>query len=82
MSGQVSPLNQLMQQIIAWTQRCRPASRLYVTALGTMGVSLQNVDDDYYMDEDWEVDLTMTALPPRAMPEAPAVYLVRQAASP
>lgn len=22
-----------------------------------MGVSLQNVDDDYYMDEDWEVDL-------------------------
>ena len=57
MSGQVSPLNQLMQQIIALDATLQASEQAYVTALGTMGVSLQNVDDDYYMDEDWEVDL-------------------------
>lgn len=57
MSGQVSPLNSLMQQIIALDATLQASEQAYVTALGTMGVSLQNVDDDYYMDEDWEVDL-------------------------
>lgn len=57
MSGQVSPLNQLMQQIIALDATLQASEQAYVTALGTMGVSLQNVDDDYYLDEDWEVDL-------------------------
>ena len=57
MSGQVSPLTQLMQQIIALDATLQASEQAYVTALGTMGVSLQNVDDDYYMDEDWEVDL-------------------------
>ena len=57
MSGQVSPLNRLMQQIIALDATLQASEQAYVTALGTMGVSLQNVDDDYYMDEDWEVDL-------------------------
>lgn len=68
MSGQVSLLNQLMQQIITLDATLQASEQAYVTALGTMGVSLQNVDDDYYMDEDWEVDLydDRTATPSNA----------------
>ena len=68
MSGQVSPMNQLMQQIITLDATLQASEQAYVTALGTMGVSLQNVDDDYYMDGDWEVDLydDRTATPSNA----------------
>ncbi len=57
MSGQVSPLNQLMQQIITLDATLQASEQAYVTALGTMGVSLQSVDEDYYLDGDWEVEL-------------------------
>lgn len=57
MSSQVSPLNQLMQQIIALDATLQASEQAYVTALATMGVSLQNVDEDYYLDGDWEVEL-------------------------
>ncbi len=57
MAGQVSPLNQLMQQIIALDATLQASEQAYVTALGSLGVSLQNVDEDYYLDGDWEVEL-------------------------
>lgn len=55
MSGQVSPLNQLMQQIIALNATLQASEQAYVTALASMGVSLQNVDDDYYLDGEVEL---------------------------
>ncbi len=55
MSGQVSPLNQLMQQIIALDATLQASEQAYVTALASMGVSLQNVDDDYYLDSEVEL---------------------------
>lgn len=55
MSGQVSPLNQLMQQIIALDATLQASEQAYVTALASMGVSLQNVDDDYYLDGEVEL---------------------------
>ncbi len=55
MSGQVSPLNQLMQQIIALDATLQASEQAYVTALASMGVSLQNADDDYYLDSEVEL---------------------------
>ena len=58
MAGQVSPLNQLMQQIIALDAKLQASEQIYVTAaLPGLLTSTQDLEDDYYMDGDWEVDL-------------------------
>ncbi len=64
----VQPLNQLMQQIITLDATLQASEQAYVTALGSMGVSLQSIDDDYYLDDDFEVELydDRTATPSNA----------------
>ncbi len=64
----VQPLNQLMQQIITLDATLQASEQAYVTALGSMGVSLQAIDDDYYLDDDSEVELydDRTATPSNA----------------
>lgn len=68
MASSVSPLNQLMQQIIALDATLQASEQAYVTALGTMGVSLQEIDDDYYLEDDGEIELydDRTATPSNA----------------
>ena len=55
MAGAVPSLNTLMQQIITLDATLQANEQIYVTSLASMGVSLQDVDDDYYIDMD--VDL-------------------------
>lgn len=57
MASAVPQLNQLMQKIIELDAKLQAREQIYVTSLQALGVSLQNADDDYYMDDDWEVDL-------------------------
>ena len=52
MSGQVSPLNQLMQQIIELDARLQASEQAYVTALPTLLTSTHDLEDDYYLGED------------------------------
>lgn len=64
----VQPLNQLMQQIITLDATLQASEQAYVTALGSMGVSLQAIDDDYYLEDDFEIELydDRTATPSNA----------------
>lgn len=57
MAGQVSPLNQLMQQIIALDAKLQASEQIYVTAaLPGLLTSTQDLEDDYYIDDDWIVN--------------------------
>lgn len=55
LASAVPSLNQLMQQIITLDATLQANEQIYVTSLASMGTSLQDVDDDYYIDMD--VDL-------------------------
>lgn len=81
MSGQVSPLNQLMQQIIALDATLQASEQAYVTALASMGVSLQNVDDDYYLDGEVELYDDRVATASNASSSSAAASVAAAAAS-
>ncbi|MEQ2562639.1 hypothetical protein WMO41_05610 [Ventrimonas sp. CLA-AP-H27] len=63
LAGGVSPLNQLMQTIIALDAQLQASEQIYVTSLASTGVSLQDVDDDYYIDMDVDLYDDRTASP-------------------
>lgn len=50
----VAPLNQLMQTLIALDATLQSSEQIYVTQLASLGVSLEQVENDYY---DGDVDL-------------------------
>ena len=50
----VVPLNQLMQTLIALDATLQSSEQIYVTQLASLGVSLEQVENDYY---DGDVDL-------------------------
>ncbi len=67
----VAPLNQLMQTLIALDATLQSSEQIYVTQLASLGVSLEQVENDYY---DGDVDLiddvnasAQTATPSSAM---------------
>mgnify|MGYP001695984681 FL=1 len=50
----IAPLNQLMQTLIALDATLQSSEQIYVTQLASLGVSLEQVENDYY---DGDVDL-------------------------
>lgn len=56
LAGGVSPLNQLMQTIIALDAQLQASEQAYVTAMATLLTSTHDMDEDYYLDGDWIVD--------------------------
>ena len=54
LAASVAPLNQLMQTLIALDATLQSSEQIYVTQLASLGVSLEQVDNDYY---DGDVDL-------------------------
>lgn len=63
LAGAVPSLNTLMQQIITLDATLQANEQIYVTSLASMGVSLQDVDDDYYIDMDVDLYDDRTASP-------------------
>lgn len=54
LAASVAPLNQLMQTLIALDATLQSSEQIYVTQLASLGVSLEQVENDYY---DGDVDL-------------------------
>lgn len=54
LAASVAPLNQLMQTLIALDATLQLSEQIYVTQLASLGVSLEQVENDYY---DGDVDL-------------------------
>lgn len=54
LAASVAPLNQLMQTLIALDATLQSSEQIYVTQLASFGVSLEQVENDYY---DGDVDL-------------------------
>lgn len=64
MADSIPSLNRLMQQIIALDASLQASEQAYVTGLGQLMGSLQQVDDDYYIeDSELENDLAQEATP-------------------
>lgn len=63
MASAVPSLNTLMQQIITLDATLQANEQIYVTSRASMGVSLQDVDDDYYIDMDVDLYDDRTASP-------------------
>ena len=56
MAGAVPQLNELMQKIIELDARLQASEQAYVTALPTLLTSTHDLEDDYYLGEDWGMD--------------------------
>lgn len=54
LAASVAPLNQLMQTLIALDATLQSSEQIYVTQLASLGVSLEQVENNYY---DGDVDL-------------------------
>ncbi len=63
MASAVPSLNTLMQQIITLDATLQANEQIYVTSRASIGVSLQDVDDDYYIDMDVDLYDDRTASP-------------------
>ena len=63
LASAVPSLNTLMQQIITLDATLQANEQIYVTSLASRGVSLQDVDDDYYIDMDVDLYDDRTASP-------------------
>ena len=63
MASAVPSLNTLMQQIITLDESLHANEQIYVTSRASIGVSLQDVDDDYYIDMDVDLYDDRTASP-------------------